>query len=218
MWKYTPEWTDADIQNFVAGCVRNQVDPLHVMPCMLNESGAYPTTRNPGGVNPSPEALKHPAAAVGLIQFTHASLGAGVDLDAFRQKSVAEQLPFVERYFAPYRGALTSVELVYCSMFEPAWIAKHPTSTTVICGSRAGDPYPKFYAPNKSLDVDGKGYIILDDLRIRAMSRAHGPRWQEFVDRIRAAQQGRPTDPLLVPDTLDAGGSGATDDDPDDAA
>lgn len=208
----SPEWTDDDVTNFVAGCFRNQVHPLHVLACMMNESGAYPETRNPGGRHPSPADLARRAVAVGLIQFTHAFLGENADLDAFRARPVAGQLPEVERFFRPYRGQLTTVELVYCAMFIPKWIARNPTSDTVICGSRKGDPYPQWYPPNKSLDVGGKGYITLDDLRVRASTRTQGPRWAELAGRVMSAMQDSPTTPdltsstddppLFVPDTL----------------
>jgi hypothetical protein len=182
------DWTDADCRAYVDGCVRNEMNPLHGLACMFNESGARATARNPANT-------ERPPVAVGLIQFTKAWLGHDADLDALRAKSTGEQLVQVESFFAPFKGKLTSVELVYLSMFLPAWLAKAPTLVQPLCAP-AG-PYSWAYLPNKSLDVGGKGWICLLDLRMRANGAARGPRWDELSGRVRAAMQDRETEPEL---------------------
>jgi hypothetical protein len=187
-WQHSADWLDGDVQAYVDGCVRNAMQPLHGLACMFNESGASSDARNP-------RDLSKPAVAVGLIQFTHAWLGKGVNLDDFRANDTAHQLPFVERFFASHKGKLTSVELVYLSMFLPAWLDKAPTLVQPLCAPQG--PYAWAYRPNGSLDMGGKGWICLLDLRMKANAAARGARWDELSGRVIAAMQDRTTEPEL---------------------
>jgi hypothetical protein len=187
-WPHSSDWLDNDVATFAEGCTRNEVRPLDVLACMFSESSALAWARNPADV-------KRPAVAVGLIQFTRAWLGASADLDAFRALGVTGQLPSVERFFAPYRGKLTTPALIYCAMFLPAWLSKPLGPTTVL--TAPSGPYGWAYAPNRSLDHGGKGYINLDDLRQAATNAARGARWDELSGRVLAAVKDAPTLPEL---------------------
>lgn len=63
--------------------------------------------------------------AVGLIQFMPATLKPwGITPDQMRAKSEVEQLDYVKKYLAPYRGKMKSFTDCYLAVFYPAAIGK----------------------------------------------------------------------------------------------
>jgi hypothetical protein len=72
------------------------------------ESGGNPQARNPY------------SSATGLIQFIKSTASRlGTSVDALYGMSGTEQMAYVERYFAPYKGRLSSQEDVYMAVFYP---------------------------------------------------------------------------------------------------
>lgn len=85
----------------------------------------------------NPKARNVYSSATGLIQFipsTAADLGTSVD--ALRSMSGRQQMAYVERYFAPYKGRLSSQEDVYMAVFYPRAIGnpdyRFPFSVTAV--------------------------------------------------------------------------------------
>lgn len=178
------DWTDADVAAFVALCGRVQVHAPDLLACMFNESDARASTRNPRDTS-------RPAVAVGLIQFTRAWLGKDADLDAFRTKSVGEQLRYVEQYFTAHIGQCTSRGKVYTALFLPACLTwPNLNDTTVLCGMQG--PFAWAYRDNLSLDVGHKGWISVGDLAAKANAAAHGARWDELFTRVQTAMTRAP--------------------------
>jgi hypothetical protein len=195
-WQYTQDWSPADVAEFVALCKRVQVFPMDLLACMFNESDARAVAHNVGG------------DAVGLIQFvpqTRKNLGFHGTWQEFVQLGVTGQLPYVERYFVPYKGKLTSVSRVYAAMFLPATLGWPGLNELTTLTSMHG-PLAWAYAPNRGLDIDDKGRITLGDLGRAAARAAHGKRWDELSGRVAAAIQERTTDPEL-PEVGDGDGT-----------
>ena len=157
--------------------------PLHLLQVMMAESGIRPAAHNPHG------------HASGLIQFMPATLvrlGWTAGHEAFRQLGAVEQLPFVLRFYQPYRAAgLTSTARLYQATFLPATLALGSDPDTVLAG-RDG-PYPAAYAGNRGLDRRGDGTIRVSDLTAAVERQCRGPRWEEARARLEGAS------PLPVP-------------------
>ncbi len=65
------------------------------------------------------------SGATGLIQFMpRTARSLGTTTDALKLMSNVEQLDYVRRYLAPYRGKMRSWLDVYCAVFYPVLIGK----------------------------------------------------------------------------------------------
>ncbi|MFC0618062.1 DUF2272 domain-containing protein [Deinococcus budaensis] len=163
--------------------------PLHLLQVMMAESGLRPDAHNPRG------------HASGLIQFmpaTLARLGWAAGDEAFRRLSAEAQLPYVERYYRPYRAAgLTSTARLYQATFLPATLAGGSDPATVLA-ARDG-PSAQAYAANSGLDRRGDGTIRVADLTAAVERRCQGPRWEEARARLEGTAPPRPVPPLPGP-------------------
>jgi peptidoglycan hydrolase-like protein with peptidoglycan-binding domain len=124
------------------------IDPNFLMAIMSFETGATfsPKVKNAAG-----------SSATGLIQFmpsTAKSLGTTVE-DLEKMTAVA-QLDFVEKYFAPYKGRLLTIEDAYMAVLYPKGIGK-------------GKDYVLFekpsvqYKQNSGLDLNADGRITVGE-------------------------------------------------------
>ena len=124
------------------------VDPNFLMAIMSFETGATfsPKVKNAAG-----------SGATGLIQFmpsTAKSLGTTVD-DLAKMTAVA-QLDFVEKYFAPHKGRLLTIEDAYMAVLYPKGIGK-------------GKDYVLFekpsvqYRQNSGLDLNADGKVTVGE-------------------------------------------------------
>ena len=206
MIKYTADWTDDDIADFVAFCHEVEAEPLDVAGCWNSESGLSSTARNPRDTS-------RRAVAVGLFQLTAAATRD--DLDAILREPIRRQLARARAYYRPHRGRLVSPGAVYLATFLPALMAHASDPDFVTCA--ADGPLAWAYRDNKVLDVDRDGKITVADLTAKIRAAQTGVRWSEFADRVRLACAGAPTTPepmprpLLVLDTLAETGNTATD-------
>lgn len=142
----------ADLQAMVMSAYRLGIEPDWLAAILSFESGFNPKAQN-----------KH-SKATGLIQFMpstgKALLGSSSNEAATAKLltlSFQEQLPLVERYFAPYRSKLNSVEDTYLAVFYPAAIGTPPDHIV-------GRPGSAVYTQNQVFDPEGKGYITTDDI------------------------------------------------------
>lgn len=163
---------------FVAGVRDVATDlgcaPLDLLGVMMSESDVDPSAQNPLG------------GATGLIQFMPAILsGLGwVDgQDAFARLAAEDQLPYVQKFFAPYaRHGLTSPGRLYQATFLPGTLAAGQGPGTVLAA--AGGPHTQAYTANRGLDVDGDGAITIGDLDARIAAVQTGRRWTDLASRI----------------------------------
>jgi hypothetical protein len=140
---------------------------------------------------------KNPAGAYGINQMIAtrvAEAGFRGGPEAYIALSAEDQLPYVEKYYTPYRGKLTSVGRLYQVNFMPATIDALTKPTDILAG--ANGPNEKIYESNKPLDPTNKGTITLADLGIAANAAVNSSRpyqgatlkdrWAEIVTRLSA--------------------------------
>ena len=170
--KGTSALSDTFFRELKAICQRLQCDPEDLLAVMLSESDVNPAAQNPRG------------KATGLIQFmpkTLRGLGWTTGPDEFRKLTAEQQLPFVERYYRPHTGRLTSSGRLYQATFMPATL-KDSDESTVLAG--ANGPRYKAYAENKGLDVNKDGLITVSDLTARINKVKGRASWKDLADRL----------------------------------
>lgn len=143
---------------FVQICDRLGIDPDWLAAVISYESGWDPAAKN------------KTSSASGLIQFmADTAAGLGTTTAALRSMSIAQQLPYVERYFKPYIGRMNSLASVYAAVFGPGKGGSNVVApdSTVIYRSPSIE-----YVQNAGLDKNPtKGYITKADLASAAQSK-----------------------------------------------
>lgn len=103
------------------------------------------------------------SGATGLIQFmpkTAAGLLGGTPDEAIKRvaaMSFKEQLKLVEKYFAPYKGKLKSLDDVYLVVFYPAAVGKPADWVVAPAGT-------KVYEQNRVFDVNNSADITKTEI------------------------------------------------------
>ncbi len=166
----------SDLAALVAMSGRLGIDPSWIAAAMSFETGGTfsPSVKNKAG-----------SGATGLIQFmpsTAANLGTSTD--ALARMTFQQQLPFVEKYFAPHAGKMHSLDDVYLAIFYPAAIGKPPGTVIATSGSAV-------YAQNAGFDKQNKGSFTVADITAA-------------VNRVLDSARGMP--PLVVAAAASAGG------------
>lgn len=187
-WTHTLDWDDAEIDELVAMARRLQANPRDLLGCWMSESGARSSARLPADT-------AKPAIAVGLIQWTKAGAPPGAVLDEIRARPLLAQLALAEAFYSGHRGELDSPGAVYLCNWLPA-LMKHHNELTFVLAGRHG-PHEDWYRWNASLDANDDGAITVQDLTEKIARAQHGPRWDEFAERIRLAEQDIDTSPEL---------------------
>ena len=115
----------------------------YLMAAMAFETGR---TFDPSITNPN-------SGATGLIQFMPSTArNLGTTTDALRVMSAVEQLDYVEKYFQPYRGRLTTLEDVYMAILWPKAIGK-PNDYVLFAEPSI------YYTQNRGLDINSDGQV-----------------------------------------------------------
>lgn len=112
--EWEKRWNEPNFQKAVqAMCGRLGVNPDHMKLVMWRESGI------------SASAVNKSSDATGLIQFMpKTARGLWTTVEALRQMSAVEQLKYVEKYYAPYKGQLNSPADLYLVTFYPLALQK----------------------------------------------------------------------------------------------
>lgn len=106
------------------------------------------------------------SSATGLIQFLESTAkGLGTSTAELSRMSRAEQMRFVEKYLAPFKGRINNFGDLYMAIHWPAGVGKDDSFVMY----REGSPE---YRANRSLDVNRDGIIT----RGEAVARAAGQR------------------------------------------
>lgn len=105
-------------------------------------------------------------------------------LEEWLSMSLVEQLPFVECFYqgkgaSQFRNAVAA----YVATFAPAHLA-HSGEPNFPLYTKQN--HPSQYAANRQLDVGGKGYISVDDMRLALERVARDPVFLEARARVRA--------------------------------
>jgi hypothetical protein len=101
----------------------------------------------------SPSVRNPYSGATGLIQFmADTAQLLGTSQDQLSEMTAEEQLVFVERYFKPFTGRLTTLEDIYMAILWPRAVGQPDDYVLFASGSVQ-------YDQNASLDDDGDGVI-----------------------------------------------------------
>lgn len=110
------------------------------------------------------------SGATGLIQFTEQTAKAlGTTTEALAQMTPEEQLDYVEKYLAPYKGKLGSLKDAYLAVFKPAAIGQG-LDTPLYTKDKDGLAYRQ----NAGLDTGNKGYVTVGDALAAVMRTTTG--------------------------------------------
>lgn len=121
-------------------------DPSDLMSCMAWESGRSfsPSKKNMAG-----------SGATGLIQFMPATAVAlGTTVGALAMLTAEQQLDWVEKYFQPYKGRLTTLADLYMAILWPAGVGK---PMEYVLWDQASKPTT--FRQNSGLDINHNGAI-----------------------------------------------------------
>lgn len=163
----------ADVCGFLA------CQQLDLAAVLYSESGWYATAHNPNG------------DASGIFQAMPATLkglGFAPELppDAraakFRTLTAADQMPWLKRYYAPYRGKLNSVTACYLATFLPADLAHAGDDQYVL--AQKGGYRGVIYTANAAFDANRDLCIRVGELGQAVRRNCIGPRWAELVSRL----------------------------------
>jgi len=141
--KVSPAFRD----KVVSICADLGVAPDDLMACMAFESGGSfaPDKRNAAG-----------SGAVGLIQFMPSTAISLQTTSAELAAMTAEdQLDYVRKYFAPYRGRLHNLGDLYMAILWPRGVGK-PDEYALFVQS---DGESRAYLQNRGLDIDKDGVV-----------------------------------------------------------
>ena len=104
------------------------------------------------------------SGATGLIQFMPSTAkGLGTSTDALAKMNPEDQLDYVEKYLAPYKGKMGTLKDAYMSVLYPKAIGKPEWFPLFVSGTKA-------YTQNAGLDRDKKGMVTVAD----AVARVRG--------------------------------------------
>ena len=113
-----------------------------LMACIAWETGERfsPDVKNGAG-----------SGATGLIQFMpKTAIGLGTTVEKLARMSAEDQLNYVYKYFAPYKGKINNLADMYMAILWPNAVGKPMAHVLWEAGES-----PKTYLQNKGLDVNG---------------------------------------------------------------
>jgi hypothetical protein len=130
---------------------------------------------------------------------THESL-----MREYTALSPLEQLRYARKFYLPSRGLLTSAAACYVKTFLPAELPHASNPGHVLCAQAGAHPdYPRgkytgaYSANHYAFDkVPKRGWIEVRDLSRRIAEVCTGPRWEELVKRMEAAEGGGAVGPF----------------------
>jgi hypothetical protein len=141
-----------------------QADPSDVMSCIAWESGRSfrPDVKNMAG-----------SGATGLIQFMPSiAIALGTTVEALGAMTAVQQLAWVEKYFAPFKGKLKTLADLYMAILWPAGIGK-PDGYVLF--DQDDQTHPARYRQNAGLDADKDGKVTKAEAARRVVAmRAEG--------------------------------------------
>ena len=174
-WTHSADLPDDFFPAVIAMCDRLGCRAVDLLSVCFSESGCM-------------AAPPHESVAWGLNQIVDLHLwGFTGDGRGYEALGPLGQLPFVEAYFKGH-APIGSVARIYIANFLPSEIGHWNEPAYVLCGRNG--PYEWAYSGNwRAFDIDGKGYIAVQDLLARISRVTHGnARWNEIVARLAAAK------------------------------
>lgn len=139
------------------GSANLKINPNWLMELMQDESG----------VNPAAENTSYPMEggyATGLIQFSpNTAIGLGTTTAQLKQMSATEQLDWVFKYFAPYKGKIKSYFDLYLITFFPAAIPYSNDDNYIF--ETAHIARSSVAKNNPTMDIDHNGYVTIGEFK-----------------------------------------------------
>lgn len=121
------------------------IDPDWLMLVMYFESGLNPQAKNRN------------SSATGLIQFMESTArNLGTSTEALYNMNALDQLFYVEKYFAPYKGKMRSLTDVYLAVFYPSAVGK---DDDYVLGGAGTDASRNIARLNPIFDTDRNNQI-----------------------------------------------------------
>lgn len=115
----------------------------------------------------SPSVRNNRSTATGLIQFLDSTArGLGTTTNQLARMTSVEQLAFVEKYFAPFKGRLDTLEAVYTAVLSGS-PRRNPTDILFARGTEA-------YRLNSGLDFNRNGQITAGEATAAVAARLFG--------------------------------------------
>lgn len=176
---YTADISELALSRFADVCGFLACQQLDLAAVLYSESGWYATAHNPNG------------DASGIFQAMPATLkglGFAPELPPeeraakFRTLGAADQMPWLKRYYAPYRGKLNSVTACYLATFLPADLAHAGDDQYVL--AQKGGYRGVVYTANAAFDANRDLCIRVGELGQAVRRNCAGPRWAELVSRL----------------------------------
>ncbi len=128
-------------------------------------------------------SIKNPnGSATGLIQFIEKTAkGLGTSTAALKGMTRVEQMKYVEKYLAPYKGRMKNLGDVYMAIHWPAGVGKSDDYVMYREGS-------KEYAANKNLDKSGDGVVTRGETLARLRESTSGKGGQQYQQPVTASE------------------------------
>jgi hypothetical protein len=174
-------------------------DAPNLLAVWQSESGLRAAAHNPNG-DASGLCQLMPVIAKGL-GWDEGDCTNPPRLAHYRSLSAAAQLlPWVERYYAPWKSKLTSPELAYLATFLPAYLERPADELvpSLVIAAKKG-PLGWAYEANMTFDPDRAGVITLGDLGAAVARNCHTARYSEAEARLAAALGVAPAAPHPSP-------------------
>jgi hypothetical protein len=137
------------------------IEPSNLMSCIAFETKETfsPGIRNAAG-----------SGAVGLIQFmASTAISLGTTTMLLSQMNAVDQLDYVKKYFAAYKGRIKTLEDTYMAILYPIAIGK-PVDF-VLFSQNNTNGYMKQYIQNKGLDWNKDGNITKQEACLGVRNR-----------------------------------------------
>lgn len=128
-------------------------------------------------------SIKNPnGSATGLIQFIEKTAkGLGTSTAALKGMTRVEQMKYVEKYLAPYKGRMKNLGDVYMAIHWPAGVGKSDDYVMYREGS-------KEYAANKNLDKSGDGVVTRGETLARLRESTSGKGGQQYQQPVTTSE------------------------------
>lgn len=176
--------------------------PLDMLGVWMSESGVKASAHNPNGHASGINQLMPPIAA-GLGWSHEDALPADptqhIPLSVYRSLNALQQLPWVEKYYSPYAGKMTSPSRCYLATFLPALLAD-PTLNDQTVLAQKGGKLGWAYSANAVFDTNNDLRIQLFELGLAITRNCKGARWDEIV-KVSTGQVA----PVVPPPDFDLG-------------
>lgn len=162
--------SDKLFDDWVAMAKRLGVNPIDIARVGFSETGMHPHIN--GGL-------------IGFVPSTLHRLGWTGTAGEFWALRAEDQVPYVERYYAPYAPWMKNDGLAYVANYTPAYLrAAAASGSDSFIVARKGDG---IYDGNEILDRNHDGIIDVGDLKRHLDIQVRGSRWTSILRRLKDA-------------------------------